>query len=756
MKMGQEGDLQLWGQDNASRLGAPFGANYNDFPITEEYTFWTGGQLSKFFGLMAASNLTVCLAHILAGIGLFAACRRLSVSDSISLPLAIIYSGNTYLAIKGLGHLGFSFLWHLPLGIVASIILFRQGKGLGRFDWVFLLLIAVITSISNIYYTFILVQFWAMASFASTIREKELRNLLPFTGMLLVVICGFTAMNMDTFSYAREYGPNLGATQRNYQGMEIYSLKPLEMLLPPQKVPLIGDLTAQYYTERMLNSEPYSPYIGFIGVLGLVWIITSATISAARNQCPSGYFWATVWILLFSCLGGINIIFAYFTRFYAFRATTRFSILILTLALLFIAVRVNRLGRFRRVATIALWLLIPICLLDQYPKVLRLPEVKEQTRATVESDKEVSSLLEGLLPAQSAVFQLPVMESPESPPINQLHDYELLRPYLASSNLRFSYGNNKGRETDKWLKDTAKLPPEKLISALSTYGFSALMINKLGFEDEGAQLDQELQALSLPRHAINDWIIYTFKPSKTPELPILPTGYSRGWYPEEKAGDDSWAWSDGSTAELRFQITNEGPIELSMSLQSLVNRNIKLQLNGKQIHAIDLQPGSRQTLALHVLAQKGVNLLKLFTDAPPARVPGDERHLAYALYNFNVTAFATNRAAVFYPTNWYEQEINGTDTYRWCASKDSTLEIHAPFSSSVLSFQIEGINEQVMKINYAGESREVELKPGGRTKLEFKAKPGFAILVFSSNAQATIPKGDSRSLLFRVINLQTN
>lgn len=42
-----DGEIGLFGAKNVSRLGAPFGANWNDFPLTEDFIFYLTGLLAK-------------------------------------------------------------------------------------------------------------------------------------------------------------------------------------------------------------------------------------------------------------------------------------------------------------------------------------------------------------------------------------------------------------------------------------------------------------------------------------------------------------------------------------------------------------------------------------------------------------------------------------------------------------------------------------------------------------------------------------
>src|SRR5262249_34041228 len=93
------------------------------------------------------------------------------------------------------------------------------------------------------------------------------------------------------------------------------------------------------------------------------------------------------------------------------------------------------------------------------------------------------------------VFQLPYMPFPECGPGHNLKDYELLRPYLHSTRLRWSHGAIKGRETDEWQKMVAALPAPDMLERLIASGFSGLYIDRRGYADRGAALEAALTRL---------------------------------------------------------------------------------------------------------------------------------------------------------------------------------------------------------------------------------------------------------------------
>ena len=66
------------------------------------------------------------------------------------------------------------------------------------------------------------------------------------------------------------------------------------------------------------------------------------------------------------------------------------------------------------------------------------------------SDADFGKRMEEIPPSGAMVYQMPFVAFPEHPPIFAMSDYELLRPYLHTRTLRFSYGAMRGREASRW------------------------------------------------------------------------------------------------------------------------------------------------------------------------------------------------------------------------------------------------------------------------------------------------------------------
>jgi hypothetical protein len=114
--------------------------------------------------------------------------------------------------------------------------------------------------------------------------------------------------------------------------------------------------------------------------------------------------------------------------------------------------------------------------------------------SAVAADRQFTHEMEERLPKGAMVFQIPVMEFPESPAPG-VGSYDHFRPYLYSDRLRFSFGSTKGRFREKWQQRLAKDDLATIVSDLESYGFAAIYINKEGFGDHSEAVIKALAAL---------------------------------------------------------------------------------------------------------------------------------------------------------------------------------------------------------------------------------------------------------------------
>ena len=511
-------------------LGAPYSANWNDFPTTDEPLVILGGLLSKKVGLYAAANALVLLAQVLAGVSFFVVCRALGYRREWGFAGGVAFGLSQYAFARGLHHLGLTYYWHIPFGLLVCWWCLSPG-GLpltGRRFWA-AVAIAVATGLQNPYYSNPFLQFLAIATIGQMLRQRWRAAVAP---VLIGGAClaGFLIMNLDTVAYRLEHGRNTAGFNRSYQELENYALKPFDLFMPvPGHRLRAANALAQAYLRDPLKKpyvvgEPFSQYLGFAGIAALISLVALFALRLLRPipAAPPIEALAVLWIVLYSVIGGVNAFLGQAGVTF-FRATNRYSIVIMAIALLFGAKQLTRLtATWRPVwVLVAMGVSVAAICWDQLPRVpteAALTQIENQ----IASDRAFTIELEKALRPGSMVFQLPVMSFPEAQPIEKMTDYDHLRPYLHSSTLRYSYGTIRGRGNDRWQLPLSRLPASEMVSTLERFGFAAVYINRQGYADRGASLVAALAAAGrdeVIESPAGDLVGVILRPAAVPESP---------------------------------------------------------------------------------------------------------------------------------------------------------------------------------------------------------------------------------------------
>lgn len=168
---------------------------------------------------------------------------------------------------------------------------------------------------------------------------------------------------------------------------------------------------------------------------------------------------AVGYVLLFSVVGGLNGLLGV-AGFTWLRATNRYSVWILAIALLSAAAalgRVRWLGRRPWLPALAAGVIL-LGLADQVPSRATAASDLAAVRRGVDSDRTFVAAVEAMLPEGGAVFVEPAADFPESARLFRETDYEQLRPYLHTTRVRFSYGSDRNRPGAGWADDVEPCP----------------------------------------------------------------------------------------------------------------------------------------------------------------------------------------------------------------------------------------------------------------------------------------------------------
>ena len=626
--------------------------------------------------------------------------------------------------------------------------------------WWFAAAIGALTGFLAVYYAFLFWQFLGFAIIAQVLRRNtsKLKSVLSIT---VISITCTVAMAIPHELYRILHGPNTSVVQRTLVGLELYGLKLPELFLPPaHRWKAFAEFAqANYYEPAMIRGEMGSPYLGLVGVVGLVWL---AGLGVARMLKGNGraipvMFWQSLWIIVFSLIGGVNLLLGA-AGLQLFRATNRYSILLLCLALLFLAKMLGRIcpPAYRSAAALGLLL---VGLWDVLPPFVDNQGLQAAEKIVTE-DRNFVQRLEQKVPPGTMVFQLPVMDFPEVPPRLGVLDYSQFRPYLHSGNLRFSYGSNKGRALESWQRDMEILPAKVMSEKLESFGFGVILINRAGFSDSAESLLRDLDSSGrkvIEQDGHGEFVAIGLRRSDQPVLPEIPPFPGPGFYGWE--GDwqkSARAWSKGNATLI---LTNLGtkPIEkqYTLSLNSLSKRRVTV-FAPKENKTIELNPGQPVTVALLPLRlAPGETHIQFETDTPAMSPgPAEQRKVAFSV------ALVSERPKDPLPVlgpGFYGWEGDWRKGAHSWSQGPATLTLTNPAAQAMekrYSFTLSSISKRRVTIITPSETKTVELAPGKFVTIgpfTIQLQPGETPIRFETDKPG-VPAGagDTRKMTFSI------
>jgi hypothetical protein len=534
VKATARGDLAFLGWKSVPQLNAPHTANWNDWPMVEEILLLAFGLLAKVFGLFAGLNLAMLLGNVLAATTFYGVARHLDCRPVWAFTAALAFGLAPFIFAQSPYHITCEWVWHVPLfllvwrwvstapGIAGRPRRFWQACGIG-----------FLTGCLNPYFTNALCQLTVLGAGLRWLRDRSRPALVSALAVVGAAAVAFALMNLDTWTYKLANGPNEGALVREYKWLEIYGLKIKDLFVPPltHRWDTLSTFAKAHRQAAPLLDEGAS-YQGIVGLACLLWLAVTAVrdmITGREKDVPMEA-WQVLWIVLMFTTGGLNAIVGAM-GFTMFRAGCRYSIVILAITLLWAARRLSAMqadAESKRPAGGTDWrwpsAAAAACLLILWDQVPRAPTADESATIArqVAADREFTEKMEAALPAGAMVFQMPVMDFPESPAPG-VPPYDHFRPYLYSKDLRYSFGSMKGREREKWQPavqakffEGATLDQQAgkirvnvdnaraAVNELRRLGFSAIYVNRNGFPDRARGIEEALLELGYEKPPIRN------------------------------------------------------------------------------------------------------------------------------------------------------------------------------------------------------------------------------------------------------------
>jgi phosphoglycerol transferase len=555
MKAGTKSEFLPLAWKQVSNLGAPYEANWNDWPFVEELLVNAFALLAAIFGLFQGLNIAAMLGNSLAATVFYLVARASACAPRWAFVGALAFGLAPFIFAQQPFHITCEWVWQIPLFLpVWRSVATPPGLAFGSTAFRRALAVGVVAGLMNPYYTNILCQLTLLGAAVQFYRSRSRPALLAALCVIGAAAVAFSLMNVDTWTYRLAHGPNSGAVVREYKWLEIYGLKIKDLFIPPptHRSAAFAAFSVAHRQAAPLLDEAAS-YQGIVGLACLLWLVSAAVKARldGRNTDVPLEVWQILWIVLMFTTGGLNAIIGTF-GFTLFRGGTRYTIVILAITLMYAARRLSRLEADEaaggRSGSNLLWPVAAAaaCLVILWDQVPRPPtsEDKSLIARQVTADREFAERIEAALPEAAMVFQMPVMEFPESPAPG-VPPYDHFRPYLYTKNLRFSFGSMKGRDRERWQPavqarffEGAALDPQAnqircnpenaraAVDELRRLGFSAIYVNRNGFPDRAKGLENTLLDLGYTappiRNATGDLACFVLE--GRPAADSSPTG----------------------------------------------------------------------------------------------------------------------------------------------------------------------------------------------------------------------------------------
>jgi hypothetical protein len=511
-------DTHGWYVSN-NYIGAPYGFLNYDFSSNVNLDM----GIMKIISLIVPNwaftlNVYFILTFILVTITTLFVFRKLGLSPLVSIVGSLLFAFAPYHFLQGEMHLNLSAYYLIPLFVLVCLWLFEEdfslklyrtyeggnrhvnGRAIGA------ILICLFTGATFIYYPYFSCFFLIIAGAGAAIGLRKWQPLFNSLILIVIVVAVVIAFDIPALVYQIQNGSN-HAIVRLPSDSELYGLKIIQLLLPVahNPNPFLAALADRYNNTAILNlPETLSASLGLIGSIGfiflVVWVFYNVFVRKSSFKAPfdkiSRLSTLNLAAVILGTLGGLGTLIAYIA-FPEIRTYTRVSIFIAFFSLLAFMLIVEYLIKkttFSKIVTGSLLAILLVVGINDQASPAFVPDYYSY-KASFNNDDKFVKLIEAVYPDDKMIFQLPYVAYPEGGITNRLSDYDLIRGYLHSTGVSWSYGAMKGRYGDFWMQVTAQKPAEDLVKDLVFSGFNGIYIDTFGYADSGAEIIHSLSVI---------------------------------------------------------------------------------------------------------------------------------------------------------------------------------------------------------------------------------------------------------------------
>lgn len=495
-------------------LGAPFGLEMYDYPLGgDNLQYLIMKVLSllnmNFVGVM---NLYYLLTFPFCMITSFMVFRHFKIHFFISLSFSALFTFIPYHIIRA-GHLFLLGYYMIPLVIMVMIwvvdkegFLFdsvlTKGKKTVVIKWDKYLYASIIICIcigsTGAYYAFFSCFFFLIVGIYKWLEERKPIKIIK--SLILITMVALTLLiNISPSIYYKLTNNNENSvTNRDFESAEIFGLKITQLLLPTtnHNVEWLKEKKDLYNSKAPLVNENDTASLGVIGSLGFLLLLINLIYKKERkSKINETLSVLNICAVLLGTIGGFGVLFAALISS-QIRSYNRISIFIAFFAFLFLALNLETVMKKIK-ASIRIYCIFAISLIITifgiYDQTTHPLKPTNEIAELYNNDEEFIHKISQTVPPKSMIFQVPYVSFPEGQSLNSMGNYDLLKGYLHSKELYWSFGNMKNSFGDKWMRELVKKPLNESLSIISHVGYAGIYVDRSGYSSDYLnRLEEEL------------------------------------------------------------------------------------------------------------------------------------------------------------------------------------------------------------------------------------------------------------------------
>ena len=656
-------------------VGAPFGTSLYDFLgfyfdsfyffIIKIILFFT-----KDWGM--ALNIFYISLYISTSLISYFVMRKFKISFIISLMGSLVFTFLEYRFLRGGYHLLLSAYNLIPLIVLflyyiytnEEILVFDKKKFKTKKNLSAFILFLLLPT-TGVYYTFFTCFFLVVILI---IKSKKIEIIKKVFVAYSCILLSIFLVYLPGIVYKLTNPENLEKPSRLVLEAEYYGLR-ISNLFISKKIVLTSRI--REYFKYIMESGENSEYLGIVGIIGFLYLIYYLLKRKKTNEKIEFLSYLNIFGILLSVKSGFGVLFSiYITGL--IRGYGRISVFKAYFSILEICIKINDFIKNKNRDKLFYNLIfIGICFFsiwDQIPENVRYNDQaiteydykssKEKYAKEFDSDKKFVSYIEKKLGEAGMVFQLPYFKFPEAGYVGSISDYQLIKGYLHSKKIKWSYGAYKGKKEDLWNRQISSLSLPEILEKISITGFNGIYIDKRGYSSEDYQkLEEEIILISGSQPYFSDdknLVFFDIREyanlikNKYSENGSLETQKDKilnefisteGIYSEELLGENRQTWAKNEIIIYIINDTkdNENKIfnfDSKIFIPSVNTSNLVFDINGSKKSYIVDKKGL--DIKFSIKLKKGRNVIKIETDAPRYVVPADARELYIKFENLKI------------------------------------------------------------------------------------------------------------------------